>query len=1124
LVTAQGAYTVQATDRTTGCIGYLSGNPVVGLNPAPNSYNVFAGEAYCLGGAGSQVYLEHSEANVNYELFYNGMPMTPRVVAMGTNDTLFFGLYKGIGGFNYTVNAEDRTTHCKTSMAIGAVVSINPLPTVYNVTGGGPYCANVAGVSIILEHSEAVATYDLYRNGVYVESKNGWPSGDALDFSSRTDSGVYTIVSKDNSTGCEIAMNGSPKVSVDPLPAVYNVSGTGSYCAGNPGRHVSLDYSITGISYELFRNSNPTSITKLGTNSGLDFGVLTGSATGDIYTVIATNVLTTCSVTMSSNAVLTEYTLPTSYTIAPNGPAPYCTGDAGIHITLPSSDAGSQYQLYRGTTPLAIVTSPSTGGALDFGNQTIAGTYTILARNPVTTCGTTMPGATQVILNGRPTAYPVTGGGHFCTGDAGKDVILTNTSSTVDYQLYNNGNVVPGMSTSGTGSSYNFGPQPAAGNYTVIGTDRNTNCTRTMTGSATLIADPLPLATTVTGGGSYCVGGSGHHIRLSASSTGNKYQLQLIGGGNIGAPLSGTGSALDFGLQTTDGAYQVTATNSFTHCSNVMGGGATIIVNNPPNVYPVSGSGSYCEGAGDAIVTLAISDTDVNYQLMNGTTGGAVVPGTPSGVVTFPAVTTSGTYTVKATDVATTCSTLMSGTATMNILALPADHNVTGGGSYCSGSAGVHIGLDGSNLGGFTYEVYNDFGLVGSFWSGTGMALDLGAQTVAGTYSVVATNSGTSCSRMMTGTASVSVIPSVTPAVTLVTSTGNDTVCSAIPTVYSASAVNEGTAPTYQWRVNGSIVSTASTFSYSPATGDVVSVKLTSNAVCPLPATVSDAITMNVIHSDLPTAVITPSTPTSVCPGTPVNFTATTTFGGDHPVYSWQKNGEIVSTDDHYSVVPNDSDIIFLAMTSDFRCRLANTVFSNNVLMDIIMPTLPGVEISANPGLKFVGGSTVIFTAVTSNTSALSTYKWKVNGNVITGATSSTYTTSSLKDLDIVTSEVTNHTATCSGTLAASRSVTVHDVTATGVNTLAAVADLTVIPNPNNGAFTVKGNLISATDEEVSLEVTNMLGQVVYSSKNIAVNGNINEQIRLTNLANGMYLLNVRSASANSVFHFVIEQ
>ena len=74
------------------------------------------------------------------------------------------------------------------------------------------------------------------------------------------------------------------------------------------------------------------------------------------------------------------------------------------------------------------------------------------------------------------------------------------------------------------------------------------------------------------------------------------------------------------------------------------------------------------------------------------------------------------------------------------------------------------------------------------------------------------------------------------------------------------------------------------------------------------------------------------------------------------------------------------------------------------------------------------------------------------------------------------------------------------------------------------GDFTVKGTLASNIDQEVTLEVVDMIGQVIYTSKVTAQGGNINEHVKLNNLANGMYLLNMRSGDESVVFHFVIEQ
>ena len=85
--------------------------------------------------------------------------------------------------------------------------------------------------------------------------------------------------------------------------------------------------------------------------------------------------------------------------------------------------------------------------------------------------------------------------------------------------------------------------------------------------------------------------------------------------------------------------------------------------------------------------------------------------------------------------------------------------------------------------------------------------------------------------------------------------------------------------------------------------------------------------------------------------------------------------------------------------------------------------------------------------------------------------------------------------------------------------------DVRIVPNPNNGTFALKGVMGSTQDVEVTLEVTDVLGQVIYSNKVTAQGGRIGEVLSLNNtLANGMYLMNIHTASEQKVFHFVIEK
>jgi trimeric autotransporter adhesin len=83
---------------------------------------------------------------------------------------------------------------------------------------------------------------------------------------------------------------------------------------------------------------------------------------------------------------------------------------------------------------------------------------------------------------------------------------------------------------------------------------------------------------------------------------------------------------------------------------------------------------------------------------------------------------------------------------------------------------------------------------------------------------------------------------------------------------------------------------------------------------------------------------------------------------------------------------------------------------------------------------------------------------------------------------------------------------------------------LALLPNPNKGVFMVRGTMGSYGSEEVTLEVLDVSGQMVYTTRSLVENGNINTRIALeNNLPNGVYMLKISSASESAVARFVIE-
>ncbi len=176
--------------------------------------------------------------------------------------------------------------------------------------------------------------------------------------------------------------------------------------------------------------------------------------------------------------------------------------------------------------------------------------------------------------------------------------------------------------------------------------------------------------------------------------------------------------------------------------------------------------------------------------------------------------------------------------------AAPVAYNVTGSGSYCQGGTGLTVSLSGSQVN-VNYQLIKNNMNSGAPLPGTGSALTWTGQT-AGTYTVSANNPiGTS---HMNGSAVITTDPLNAVSISIAESANN--VAPGTLVTFTATPVNGGSSPGYQWQVNSGNVpgATTSTYSYTPVNNDQVNCILTSNISCSSgnPAT-SNTITMTVV-------------------------------------------------------------------------------------------------------------------------------------------------------------------------------------------------------------------------------------------------------------------------------------
>jgi hypothetical protein len=209
-----------------------------------------------------------------------------------------------------------------------------------------------------------------------------------------------------------------------------------------------------------------------------------------------------------------------------------------------------------------------------------------------------------------------------------------------------------------------------------------------------------------------------------------------------------------------------------------------------------------------------------------------------------------------------------------------------------------------------------------------------------------------------------------------------NSICAGTTVTFTATPVNGGSNPVFQWKVNGNNVGTNSpVFSYNPSHNHKVTCVLTSGVACTSgnPAT-SNQITM-IVFPLYQVKVTIATASTSICAGASATFTATVVSGGTLPVYQWKVNGLNSGTSSPvFTYIPSDNDNISCTVTSNASCVTNNTANSNQITMTVSPNVQVAVSIASNPTGAVCSGTPVIFTAMPVNGGSSPVYQWKVNG------------------------------------------------------------------------------------------------------------------------------------------------
>ena len=536
-----------------------------------------------------------------------------------------------------------------------------------------------------------------------------------------------------------------------------------------------------------------------------------------------------------------------------------------------------------------------------------------------------------------------------------------------------------------------------------------------------------------------------------------------------------------------------------------------ITVNPLPVVAAISGSNTVCESGG----TLTLSDATAGGVWSSSTAKATISVG---GVVTG---ITAGTTTISYSYTSVFGCGPVVATYGVTVNPLPNAGSISGPASVCISSTCTLVD-----------------GVPGGVWTSstttiaTISALGVVSPVAAGSDIIKYTVTNFCGSSFASFPLSVVSLPLLTPSVSISPGKYGDTVCSGQTITFTPAPKNGGASPSYDWYLNGSYVYSGATYSptlyYPGDSGDVISCRMTSNYVCVSVDTAhSNSITMSVDNStQIPTINVVASPGSVACASNPVTFTASITYGGLTPLIRWTKNGINVATGYTYTYLPVSGDKIHSMLASSSGCLLSpafDSIFTTDISMSVLTVLLPHVTISSTAGTTVGAGMDLVLTANVTHPTISLTYQWLINGVAVPGATTANFTFNqaaagtTIVNCIVTSGDVCNYTSISN----------LINLTITSLGVTQAGSDgntIKLMPNPNRGAFTVEGTL-SSDSKEVTLEIMDIVGQVVYRDGADVQNGALNKQVIMANeLANGIYMLHIISGDEHKVIRFSISR